>query len=745
MPELPEAQSLDLRQILRVLMRRKLLLVLPWGVALAAGVAAVLLLKPIYFSSVTLMLERPQNLSGPLSGMVGARNPEQQAEVMREQVQSSLFLRSVLTASGLKSEPATREWALRESQKYHGLPAEERLESFLVDYLREAITVRKSRGNIFQITVADGRPERAKRFAEAVANQFVVSSKAAQLEAVRATQEFSVEQQQIYKLKLEESEGRLEGYRRSVLTTSMSGSSVSETNASHARSLLEQAEIDVDEQSQYVTSISNQFAGRARPADAAQLSNPKVLALAGQLSSLERQLGSALLSQASGDGGGAVRQSIARKMSELEYTLGTSAAAAFPQMASEVRELLVRYRLAQADWNARQARRDFLNAQLASYEHRVVMAPDRELEIQRLTQEVENNRTLYNSFLQQSAAAQIAEAFENAKVSGRFEILEPATLPLSPGKPNRLMIIMLSVVLGGVVGIGSVLVAEQHDQSMRNTEEVESLLGLPVLGAVPRVDELERARRRPRAAASTSGGPGAHRDPGLLHRLKVESPLGLEFRRIYLKLAKSRGRSLPSTLLVTSSMRGEGKTTTTACLAITLARELKEKVLLVDFDLRSPAMHRALGLPSSTWGLAHMLQTRQFEDRLVRSTVLPNLDFLPAGKSERPAAELLDTDTVEWFVREARTHYPYVILDSAPTLAVPDPLILGRAVEGVIYVVRAGATVRKAAEYGVRVQREAKDNLLGVLLNDAGEILPHYYGYHDAYGYTPEAAGGESS
>jgi capsular exopolysaccharide synthesis family protein len=266
-----------------------------------------------------------------------------------------------------------------------------------------------------------------------------------------------------------------------------------------------------------------------------------------------------------------------------------------------------------------------------------------------------------------------------------------------------------------------------------------------VLGAVPRVEELERSRRRARTL--TPGVPGVvvARGEGLLHRLKVESPLGLEFRRIYLKLAKSRGRTMPTTLLVTSSMRGEGKTTTTACLAITLARESREKLLLVDFDLRSPAMHRALGLPTSSWGLAQMLQQRQFDPRFVRNTVLPHLDFLPAGKSERPAAELLDTENVEWFMHEARARYPLVIIDSAPTLAVPDPLILGRSVEGVLYVIRAGATIRKAAEYGVKVQREARDNVLGVLLNDAGEILPHYYGYHDAYGYSPEEAGGESS
>jgi Mrp family chromosome partitioning ATPase len=140
-----------------------------------------------------------------------------------------------------------------------------------------------------------------------------------------------------------------------------------------------------------------------------------------------------------------------------------------------------------------------------------------------------------------------------------------------------------------------------------------------------------------------------------------------------------------------------------------------------------------------------MLAQQKFDVRFIRNTVLPQLDFLPAGKSEHPAAELLDSDAVEWFMKEARQRYSMVLVDSAPTLAVPDPLILGRAVEGVIYVVKAGTTIRKAAEYGVRVQREARDNVLGILMNDAGEVLPHYYGYHDAYGYTaPEVAGGES-
>ena len=86
-----------------------------------------------------------------------------------------------------------------------------------------------------------------------------------------------------------------------------------------------------------------------------------------------------------------------------------------------------------------------------------MLTPDREADVRKLEQEVENNRAFYNSFLQQSAASQIAEAFENAKVSGHFVVLEPANLPRRPGKPNRPVLLLLSIVLGGVVGVGSVL------------------------------------------------------------------------------------------------------------------------------------------------------------------------------------------------------------------------------------------------------------------------------------------------
>jgi polysaccharide biosynthesis transport protein len=746
------APPIDVREIARVLWRRKPLLFVPWGAAALVGIAGAFLLPPIYFSSVTLMLERPQPLTGTLGSAVApAASAETQADIMREQVKSSIFLSSVIQHTGVKNDGRTLAWAKKSARRHPGISEGEAVDLFLIDYLRNAITIRRGKGNVFQVTVADRYAERARKLAAGVADQFVASSKAAQLEAIIATQQFSAEQRQVHRRRLEESESKLEQFQRGVLSASVVGTSVGEANVQHARSLLDQAQFEAEELRQRAGSLRAELARMGHESRAQQFGSPQANTLAGQIASLERQLGTAQLNDAPrlGAGGsdnlGGVRLSIVRKHAELEVELGIAAQRAFGSLPEQARETMVAYRVAQADLAGVEARRAWLAGQVGSYERELVMTPDREIELQHLRAEVENNRQLYNSFLQQSAIAEIAEAFENAKVSGRFVVLERATRPLAPSKPNRTLMILLSLVAGAIIGVGTVMVVEHHDQSVKNADEVEGLLGLPVLGAVPRVVELERAQRRSRSSSTAVGGVPAPREHGLLHRLKVESPLGLEFRRIYLKLAKTRGRQLPRSLAITSSTRGEGKTTTAACLAITLARELRQKVLLVDFDLRSPALHRALGLPSSTWGLAQMLHQRHFDERFVRATVLPHLEFLPAGKSERPAAELIDSEAAEWFLKEALARYSMVIVDAAPNLAVPDPLILGRVAEGVLYVVKAGHTVRKAAEYGVKVQREARDNVLGVLINDAGEILPYYYGYrYNYYGYTTETAGSSS-
>src|SRR5262249_10278901 len=152
--------------------------------------------------------------------------------------------------------------------------------------LREAVTLRRQRGNIFIVTVGDYTAARARRICESMADQFVQTSKASQLEAVRATQEFSVEQGQIYKRRVEASEAKLEAAKRAAVSSNLMGGAVNGANLQTARGLLDQANIEVEEQRQRVNHIRGEFPSEVRENDPTQLSTSNVTRLAGQVVSL---------------------------------------------------------------------------------------------------------------------------------------------------------------------------------------------------------------------------------------------------------------------------------------------------------------------------------------------------------------------------------------------------------------------------------------------------------------------------
>jgi uncharacterized protein involved in exopolysaccharide biosynthesis len=316
------AQTLDVRETMRILWRRRMLLIIPWAIATLAGMAGAFLLKPVYVSSVTLMLSRPQQLAGGLNE-IGHSNttPDVQADAMREQAKSSLFLSNVITTTGVRNDPTTRAWALKNGQRLPGMTDEQVIDHFLINTLRDGTNIKKSKGNIFQITVEDFDRDRARKLAAGVADQFVTFSKHQQLEALRATQEFSVEQQQNVKSRLDESENKLEAFRRSVLNSNTVTTSLTEANVSHARTLVEQAQIEADDLRQRATNLQAQLKGKIQDKDIQAITTAQSNSMEAQIRLLERQLASAEASENALQGPGAaasVRLAIARKDADLE-------------------------------------------------------------------------------------------------------------------------------------------------------------------------------------------------------------------------------------------------------------------------------------------------------------------------------------------------------------------------------------------------------------------------------------------
>ena len=168
-------------------------------------------------------------------------------------------------------------------------------------------------------------------------------------------------------------------------------------------------------------------------------------------------------------------------------------------------------------------------------------------------------------------------------------------------------------------------------------------------------------------------------------------------------------------ILVTSSIEGEGKTVGTLNLALALAELPQLKVLVLDADFRNPGVERYLGLPRRQ-GFTEVLQSRLKLDQAIRSTSVPHLDIVGAGEQPLNPAELLNLDRVRAVLNAVKRRYDYVLVDSPAVLSLNHPSVLGTVVDGILMVVRLGMTPKPMVEEAYGMLETMGGNVLGTYL-----------------------------
>ena len=291
----------------------------------------------------------------------------------------------------------------------------------------------------------------------------------------------------------------------------------------------------------------------------------------------------------------------------------------------------------------------------------------------------------------------------------------PALKPVSPNVPRNMA---LAVVLGLLGGVGLAFGAESLDRSITDQEQVESALGLALLGIVPSI-----ARAKDGAAQDLA----VHTDP--------KSATAECLRAVRTNLLFMSPEKPLRTIMVTSSGPQEGKTTTATSLAITMAGS-GNRVLLVDADMRRPRIHRIFGLESRA-GLSSLILGEGTLGALVQRTQVPGLDVLPCGPVPPNPAELLHTAAFQRLLGEMATGYDRVIIDSPPVGVVADAVVMGTRVDGVLVVLKAGKTSRTVAAHAVKQLRDVNAPIFGAVLNDLDLSDQKYgqYAYYYQYGY----------
>lgn len=344
---------------------------------------------------------------------------------------------------------------------------------------------------------------------------------------------------------------------------------------------------------------------------------------------------------------------------------------------------------------------------------------DEALEVSRKSDEYENLqreatrlRQLYDLVFSRLKEVDISIGIEPETI----RMVERAAPSGAPITPRRMQSIFMAALIGFGVGIALIFGLEFLDDSIRYPEDVTRDLGIPFLGVIP----------------------AANWDPDDLHthllsNIDQKSGLAEAYRNVRSALLFSGGGRAPRTLVVTSAVPKEGKTTTSLNLSVSLA-QAGMRVLLVDGDMRRGELHKYFGLEGGR-GFSDVLAGHTKPESVIQRTGLPNLDLVATGPFPTNPAELMLRTEFRSFVDYVQRTYDQIIFDCPPVMAVSEAAILASLVEGVVMVVWAGQTSRKLSQLSLNVLRQRGARLCGCILNNLEFGRVGYYYYSTYYGY----------
>jgi len=365
-----------------------------------------------------------------------------------------------------------------------------------------------------------------------------------------------------------------------------------------------------------------------------------------------------------------------------------------------------------------QALIDKIETDLAALEDSEEKQADRD----RLETMLSQYRQIYANTLQSYEQVRLAEA---ATISNVF-LAENADPPAVPIRPRIFMNTMLAGVIGAMVALGLIFLIDALDDTIRGTDEVNRYLRLPVLGVIRKMDE--------------SDGP--------VTAVKPRAPVSEDFRSLRTNIQFASVDVPLRTILVTSPTPFDGKTTVSTNLSIVLTQGGR-KVVLIDADLRRPAVHQQMGL-SNRWGLTSLFTNEEYlMDGILRKNQSTGLSVMTSGNLPPNPAELLGSEKMMQIISKIKTQADLIIFDSPPLTVVTDAAVLSKRVDGVILVINSGTTKVKPAQQAVEQLQRVGANILGVVLNNVGSrksgYYSTYYSYYDEYYFDPKTANPESS
>lgn len=358
-----------------------------------------------------------------------------------------------------------------------------------------------------------------------------------------------------------------------------------------------------------------------------------------------------------------------------------------------------------------------LSRQINTTRGRLQNVSRKEVRLRELEREVETNRQLYDLFLSRGKESDESSKLEEPPA----RVIDEAIAPIYPIGPNKKKFVVAAFVFASALAIGLIVLLDLLDSTVRVADDVEYKLKASMLGFLP-LDKSNKSGFAFRAFVNKSDKSGFAEAIRTIRTSLVLSSLDKPFK----------------TIVVTSSVPGEGKSTVSLNIAEALGQ--MEKVLLIDADMRRPTMSKALGLAQSTMGLSNIIAGKAGVEDCIHRLPDSEIDVIVSGTIPNNPLELISSKQFKGLLESLQSQYDRIIIDSAPVHVVSDAQVLSSYADSLIYIVKANSTPVGIASKGIKTLRSVNAPLTGVVLNqvdvDKATQYDSSYGVYKEYGYT---------
>jgi len=363
------------------------------------------------------------------------------------------------------------------------------------------------------------------------------------------------------------------------------------------------------------------------------------------------------------------------------------------------------------------AKENSLKAALARQKKESLDLNKKAIEYGVLRRETESARQMYELLIKRFKETSLTEDMR----TGNIRIVDRAEVPKDPVKPRKGLNILLAIIVGLVMGIGLAFFFEYLDNTIKIPEDIKQHLKIPYLGPAPLF------------SPEGKGNPDDDTDPELVTLHSPKSTASESYRGIRTSILLSSAESAPQVILISSAGPLEGKTITAANLAVTMA-QADSKVIVLDCDMRRPKMHKLFGIAKDC-GVSNLLVGSSDVEEAVFHTRIPKLDIIPSGPIPPNPSEILGSTRMAALLNDLRKQYAHILIDSSPSTAVTDAVVLSKWVDGVVLVIRAGNMAREIAKNGIAQFEAVGAHILGAVLNGVDMSKDGYYSYYQYYYY----------